>query len=69
MLSPSATTSSADSTGSVVPGMIGTPASCIRVRAAVLWPMSSIDDAGGPIQMSPARSTARAKSAFSARNP
>ena len=46
-----------------------TPASCIAVRAAVLFPISSIASGGGPIQTSPAPSTARAKAAFSARNP
>ena len=67
--SPSATTSSAEPTGSVCPGMIGTPAACIRARATVLWPISSIASGGGPIQTRPADSTARANSAFSARKP
>ena len=67
--SPSAATSSADPTGSVVPGMIGTPASCMAWRARVFEPISSIAAGGGPIQTSPAASTARANAAFSARNP
>jgi hypothetical protein len=67
--SPSRRTSTADSTTSVVPGMIGTPAALIVWRAATLEPMSSIASVGGPIQTRPAASTARAKSAFSARNP
>ena len=67
--SPSRRTSSADSTASVVPGMIGTPAALIVWRAATFEPMSSIASGGGPIQTRPAASTARAKSAFSARNP
>jgi hypothetical protein len=41
----------------------------MRVRAAVLFPINSIASGGGPIQTSPAASTARAKRAFSARNP
>jgi hypothetical protein len=49
--------------------MIGTPAACIRARAAVLRPISSIASGGGPIQVTPASSTARANPAFSARNP
>src|SRR5438046_2441319 len=49
--------------------MIGTPASCMAVRAAALFPISSIDAGGGPIQTSPASSTARATPAFSARKP
>jgi hypothetical protein len=49
--------------------MIGTPACRIAVRAAVLFPMSSIDDGGGPIHTRPASSTARANAAFSARKP
>ncbi len=49
--------------------MIGTPAALIVWRAATFDPISSIASGGGPIQTSPAASTARAKSAFSARNP
>src|SRR2546423_1087103 len=37
--SPIATTSSAEPTGSVVPGMIGPPAACIACRAAVFEPI------------------------------
>ena len=52
--SPSRTTSAAVSTGSVVPGMIGTPAAFIRSRASVFEPIASIASGGGPIQVSPA---------------
>ncbi len=52
-----------------MPGTIGTPAACIRSRAAIFEPIASIAPGGGPIQTSPAASTARAKSAFSARKP
>ena len=61
--------SSDDSTGSVVPGTIGTPASRMSARAAVFDPIASIASGGGPIQVRPASSTARAKAAFSARKP
>ena len=54
---------------SVVPGTIGTPAVSMRCRAPILEPMASIAAGGGPIQVSPASSQARAKAAFSARNP
>ena len=67
--SPSAMSRSADSSGSVVPGTIGTPAACMRSRAAIFEPIASIASGGGPIQTSPASSTGRAKAAFSARNP
>src|SRR5919198_21297 len=53
----------------VVAGTTGTPAARICSRAAVLEPIVSIASAGGPIQTSPARATARAKAAFSARKP
>ncbi len=49
--------------------MIGTPASRIRRRASVFDPIASIASGGGPIQVSPAASTARANRAFSARKP
>ena len=67
--SPRRRTSSALSTGSVVPGMIGTPAAFIRSRASVFEPIASIAAGGGPIQTRPASSTARANVAFSARKP
>jgi hypothetical protein len=49
--------------------MIGTPAACISSRAVTLEPIASIASGGGPIQASPAASTARANPAFSARKP
>ena len=61
--------SSTVSTASVVPGTIGTPASFISSRARVLDPMASIASAGGPTKTMSAFSQARAKAAFSARNP
>ena len=54
---------------SVVPGTIGTPAAAMRRRAPILEPIASIAAGGGPIQTSPASPQARAKAAFSARNP
>ena len=53
----------------VVPGTTGTPAARMRSRAAIFEPIASIASGGGPIQTSPALSTIRANSAFSARNP
>ena len=61
--------SSTVSTGSVVPGTIGTPAFFIRSRALVFEPMDSIADAGGPMNVTPASSRACANAAFSARKP
>ena len=61
--------SSTVSTGSVVPGTIGTPASCISSRALVFEPIASMASAGGPMKTMPASSQARAKAAFSARKP
>ena len=51
------------------PGTTGTPAFSIRSRDAILLPIASIASGGGPIQTSPAASTARAKPAFSERKP
>ena len=68
----SAATLSASSTvisGAVVPGTMGTPAAFMSSRLAVLLPMASMALGGGPIHTSPAADTARAKSAFSLRNP
>ena len=61
--------SSTVSTGSVVPGTIGTPASRMISRARVFEPIASIAVAGGPMKTMPASSQARAKAAFSARKP
>jgi hypothetical protein len=60
---------STSSTGSVVPGTIGTPASFISSRARVLEPIASIAEAGGPMKVMPASSRRCAKAAFSARKP
>ena len=50
-------------------GTIGTPAAVAASLARCLSPISSIASGGGPIQVSPASITARAKPAFSLRNP
>ena len=47
----------------------GTPAAAISCLASILEPIAAIASGGGPIQVRPASSTARAKSAFSERNP
>jgi hypothetical protein len=64
-----ASTSSTPLTGPSVPGASGAPTSCAIRRAATLSPSASMAAGGGPIQVSPASMTARAKAAFSARNP
>ena len=61
--------SSSVSTGSVVPGTIGTPAFCISSRARVFEPIASIALAGGPMNVIPFSSSAVANAAFSARKP
>ena len=50
-------------------GTTGTPAAFILSLEEILLPIASIASGGGPIQTSPAASTARAKPAFSERNP
>ena len=47
----------------------GTPAAAMSRLDSILEPMDSMAATGGPIQVSPAASTAAAKSAFSDRNP
>ncbi len=47
----------------------GTPARSASALAAVLDPIASIASAGGPIQVRPALTTARAKAALSDRKP
>jgi hypothetical protein len=64
-----AAATSAEETGSVVPGTVVTPASVAARRAAVLSPIATMTSGGGPTQTSPAAPTARANSAFSARKP
>src|SRR4051795_7805449 len=53
--------SSTDSTGSVVPGTIGTQASDMISRALVFEPIASIALGGGPMEKNPASSPARAE--------
>ncbi len=47
----------------------GTPAAAISFLDSIFEPIESIDSGAGPIQVSPASITARAKSAFSERKP
>ena len=51
------------------PGTTGTPAADINLRAATLSPICSIASGGGPIQVRPARCTARANAARSEKKP
>ena len=53
----------------MVPGTPGTPAAWAVRRDVTLSPMDSMASGGGPIQVTPAPATARAKSAFSEKNP
>ena len=64
-----ATTSSASSTGSLVPATSGAPTFSAMCRALTLSPRLSMAAGGGPIQTRPASITAWAKSRFSARKP
>ncbi len=50
-------------------GSTGTPASAISRLASTLEPIAAMAAGGGPIQTSPASSTAWAKAAFSDRKP
>ena len=68
MRSASAGACSSD-TDSGVPGTMGTPTRSAARRAADLSPIISIASAGGPMNMKPDSSTARAKCARSERNP
>ena len=54
---------------SVVPGTPATSARWAARRELILSPMTSMASGGGPIQVTPASVTARAKSAFSEKNP
>ena len=55
--------------GDVLTSSTGTPAARASSFALILEPIASIDSGVGPTQVSPASRTARAKSAFSERNP
>jgi hypothetical protein len=69
-VSPNSTISAASRTGSSVPGTASTPAAAAAFREEILSPMMSIASGGGPIHATPSRSMmARAKSAFSEKNP
>ena len=52
-----------------MPGTTGVPALVATSRAVSLSPIFSMASGGGPIQVKPASITARAKSAFSEKNP
>ena len=67
--SPNATTSSAGPTGSSVPGTGATPAATAVRRAAIFSPIASMASGGGPMNVTPFSVMARAKSAFSEKNP
>ena len=56
-------------TGSSVPGSVGTFSFCASARAAVLSPIVSSNSESGPTKVIPASTQARAKAAFSDKNP
>ncbi len=51
------------------PGSTGTPAAAMSSFAAVFDPIASMASGGGPTKVRPAAAQARAKPAFSERNP
>ena len=67
--SPKATISDTSVIGSSVPGTDATSDAAAAFRDEILSPMTSMASGGGPIHATPASETARAKSAFSAKNP
>ena len=52
-----------------LPGTTGTPAACMRRRAADLLPMASITSPEGPMKVMPQSAHSRANSLFSLRKP
>ena len=54
---------------SVVPGTPETPTASAASRAEILSPMTSMASGGGPMKTTPRSVIARAKSAFSEKNP
>jgi hypothetical protein len=52
-----------------LPGVVGTPASCISRFAVALSPIALITSGLGPMNVSPWSAAISAKRAFSARNP
>ena len=69
LASPKVRISSALWANSVVPGTIGAPPRWAASRDDTLSPISSIASGGGPIHVTPMPAMARAKSAFSEKNP
>ncbi len=59
----------AASTGSEIPGTMGTPCCAASARARTLSPSSSRLSGDGPTNVRPASAQRRANAAFSARNP
>ncbi len=57
------------SVSKTAPGSTGTPAPAISSFAAILDPMASMASGVGPTKVRPAAAQARAKPAFSERNP
>ena len=67
--SPKSTISSRSVTGLERPGTPATPACSAALLELILSPMISMASAGGPMNVTPWPSMARAKSAFSEKKP
>ncbi len=67
--SPNATISAGDPSTSDRPGTPDTPARSAARREEILSPITSIASGGGPMNVTPRSVMARAKSAFSEKNP
>ena len=66
---PNATTWAGSVMKSVVPGTLATSTRSAAWRALILSPITSIASGGGPMNVTPRSVMARAKSAFSEKNP
>ena len=67
--SPKARISSGPEANSVVPGTIGAPPRSAALRLETLSPIASMASGDGPMKATPSSVIARAKSAFSEKNP
>ncbi len=67
--SPKSVTSDGERRTSERPGTPDTPARSAACRELILSPMTSMASGGGPMKVTPRPVMARAKSAFSEKNP
>ena len=66
---PNSLTWAGSVSGSVRPGTPDTPTASAARRELILSPMISMASGGGPMKVTPLSEMARAKSAFSEKNP